>query len=175
MKLIVATAGRSGSTFLMAQLTICGIKTGYSKEYVYGVEAGLECQRFSGDIDVVKTCNPTIPGIANCDKVLMLIRDPVQSAKSREARGKGVGGGPISGDTSRDVILTVDVMNKFISDAAMHRKPLRFLEYPSFVLNPDVGWEVIKDLFPIKKDQWMKSHYEIYNPDKTHYYDEHIM
>jgi hypothetical protein len=171
MKTIIATAGRSGSTFLMIQLTVCGVKTGYNKEYALKVDAGLEAQKFSDEVDVVKTVDPSRPGIENCDRVLMLIRDPIQTAKSREARGKGFGGGPISDRAEDDTVLTVSCMNNFISKTAYHRKPIRFLEYPSFVLNPEVGWSVIKDLFPIDHDQWVLSHKQIYDPNKTHYYD----
>lgn len=157
MNVAIITPGRTGSSVLMRMLSKCGVPTGYSVEDFKHGQSGYEGESFSQTVSVVKSTMPTHTLISASDEVLVLLRDPRQSSKSRLRIGAGEDGGPNVNETEThhcQAVNDVDNLTKTLKLCIAFGKPSCFLAYPDFLSSSDASINTVSRLFGVSREAW---------------------
>jgi hypothetical protein len=183
MKILITGTGRAGTSFLVQVLTELGFDTGYGpKDCATEIEessckAGLEKCDLNSEViksphmgaDIKNTLRKFIP-----DLVIIPIREPKQTAKSREAQGDGNGGWNCDEKSVKSQMEhDGNMLHRLIYELANLGVSYIFLPYPKWILYPDTIYpylKVILDEKGIDLMKWTSAVVKFRNEDWIHEY-----
>ena len=179
-RICITGTGRSGTTFLIRILSLCGLDTGFSREDILkkrhihkncnsGLEFLTDCRTKNSRIPkIIKTpafiLNPQeYIEKYNINQIILPIRNMSAAAKSRAKHGKRSGGLWQAKDEKSQILMYQINMSKLWEHIANADIQCNILSFDKMISNPQYLYSKISTIFDVDEQKFLQSYKEAEN------------